>query len=200
MKLLETSIRIRNDYIVVDDYVIIFLRRRNKSSLKCFINIDNFMLIGTINCRWHASRARHNGTYYASTTLDTCYGKQVGKVLHMHRLICNLGDFDDILCADHLDGNGLNNLRNNLEIKTTQENLFNLPVASNNTSGYRGVSYIKRAKHGRHWRASIMLNKKMIYEFYPTKEAANIAAIKLREKYFVVDTEANKMKGRMRSS
>lgn len=56
---------------------------------------------------------------------------------------------------DHIDGNGLNNRRENLRIVTHQQNTFNQKPHQGSTSIYKGVSYCTAKKK---WRAQIMLN------------------------------------------
>lgn len=53
---------------------------------------------------------------------------------------------------DHIDRDYHNNQRSNLRIATKQQNNFNRSKASNNTSGYKGVSWHKCSKK---WRATI---------------------------------------------
>lgn len=48
--------------------------------------------------------------------------------------------------TDHLDGDGLNNTRANLATKTHSMNLFNRGLQSNNSSGFRGISWDKKLK------------------------------------------------------
>jgi len=81
---------------------------------------------------------------------------------------------------DHLDGNGLNNQKNNLRICTNSQNLMNRVKNINNTSGYKGVRLHNLSKK---WRAQIWLNSKYYHIglFNDIKDAArayNEAAIK----------------------
>lgn len=54
--------------------------------------------------------------------------------------------------VDHINGDGLDNRRANLRPATPSQNSANRGPASNNTSGYKGVSLYRRT--GR-WRASV---------------------------------------------
>ncbi|APM39938.1 HNH endonuclease [Clostridium kluyveri] len=59
----------------------------------------------------------------------------------MHKIL--LGDtkgYD----VDHISGNKLNNCRSNLRICTHQQNMFNQRIRRNNTSGFIGVSLMKK--------------------------------------------------------
>jgi hypothetical protein len=93
------------------------------------------------------------------------------RLLYLHRAVLGLKDPKDN--ADHIDGNGLNNLRSNLRICTHRENTrHEKGLRANNTSGYRGVSL----RHdGKKWVASIRLGdgkRKILGSFVDPKMAA----------------------------
>lgn len=50
--------------------------------------------------------------------------------------------------VEHIDGNGLNNKRNNLRKVREGENHKNMPMQKNNTSGCTGVTWNKKLKNG----------------------------------------------------
>lgn len=80
---------------------------------------------------------------------------------------------------DHIDGNGLNNVRSNLRVCTHSQNMMNRPKNSNNTSGYKGVW-----KKSNRWRADIWVNSKKInLGSYRTIEEARDAYIEASKKY-----------------
>lgn len=74
--------------------------------------------------KWYAKK--YNNLVYASTTVNPC--------IKMHRLILGPGGV-----IDHIDCDGLNNQRSNLRKVTQFENCCNRRIASNNTTGYKGV-------------------------------------------------------------
>ena len=62
--------------------------------------------------------------------------------------------------VDHIDGNGLNNRRDNLREVSHKENMKNRPMQSNNTSGHIGVIWHKAAQK---WQAYIKVKGRCEY-------------------------------------
>ena len=84
--------------------------------------------------------------------------------------------------VDHIDGNGLNNRRENLRIATAAQNQRNAKLRIDNTSGYKGVYFDKRKKK---WRGLIKFNQKTIHlGSYATPEAAHEAYCKAAKELF----------------
>lgn len=83
-----------------------------------------------------------------------------GSAILMHREI--LGANGDELC-DHINGNRMDNRRDNLRIATRTQNSQNQKIRSDNSSGYKGVSWSSRNKK---WMAQIQVNKKKIHIGY----------------------------------
>ena len=102
--------------------------------------------------RWVAQKARR--TWYAWRRAEGL------KCIKMHRQIMNPPDDMEI---DHKDGDGLNNTRTNLRICTRTQNSMNRPPFSNNTSGFKGVMWNKRAKK---WKAQIHISGRSTFLGY----------------------------------
>jgi hypothetical protein len=66
-------------------------------------------------------------------------------LLGMHRLVMGL-QYGDKRQVDHINGNTLDNRRENLRVCTQQQNMQNSKKRRTNTSGYKGVSWHKRDK------------------------------------------------------
>jgi hypothetical protein len=87
--------------------------------------------------------------------------------------------------VDHINGNGLDNRRENLRIATAQQNQWNRGKSSNNSSGYKGV-YWHRYEH--YWYAQIHVEGKRIHLgiFQNAKDASDVynkKAAELRGEY-----------------
>jgi hypothetical protein len=72
--------------------------------------------------------------------------------------------------VDHINGDKTDNRIENLRAATYSENQCNVPLASNNVSGHKGVTFHKRAHK---WRAQIAFKKVVKHlGYFETKELA----------------------------
>ena len=76
--------------------------------------------------------------------------------ISIHRLIMN---FPYNMVVDHINHNKLDNRKENLRTCTHQQNMFNVLLRSNNSSGVTGVCWDKKSNK---WLAYITVNKKSI--------------------------------------
>lgn len=82
---------------------------------------------------------------------------------------------------DHIDGDRLNNTRQNIRFVTPSQNMFNRGISKNNTSGYSGVYFHKETGK---WAAEIKEHGRKIYlGIFETKEEAMEARKQAEEKY-----------------
>lgn len=120
-------------------------------------------------------------TAYAKTKMlvDGCM-----KVVYLHRLLL----LPRSLHVDHIDGDGLNNRRENLRIVTRSQNMQNQGLHKNNRSGSKGVSWRSSRKA---WVAQISVNGVNRHlGYFKTIDAA-------REKYAKASIELHKEFGRV---
>ncbi len=102
--------------------------------------------------KWCVQKDRHR--FYAVRSIQS---NKIQKGIRMHREILSLLPGQ---CADHINGNGLDNRRSNLRRATISQNGANRRKGSNNTSGAKGVTWVKRLKL---WQASICVNGRLVH-------------------------------------
>lgn len=84
--------------------------------------------------------------------------------------------------VDHINGNALDNRRENLRLAIGSQNNYNSRRYKNNTTGYKGVYFIKAR---RRWAAHIQVEGKNIYlGYFKTPEDAYVAYCEAAKKYF----------------
>lgn len=140
-----------------------------------FALVDDADYVWLNQWKWHA--LRHHNTFYAMRQQNNGdYSKR--QHISMHGQILNLPQGTE---GDHVDGNGLNNQRSNIRISTHQQNMHNMKKRSDNTSGFKGVTFDKRRNK---WRAQIQVNNKPIHlGYFDTAESGHSAYQEASEKY-----------------
>jgi hypothetical protein len=107
---------------------------------------------------------------------DHGYAKR-NKNIYMHREIMNTPEGMD---TDHVNGDGLDNRRDNLRICTHNENVRNCKIGKNNKVGYKCIE-----KRGLKWRAYIVVNGiKNHLGYFNDSSAAASAYDTAAKKYF----------------
>jgi hypothetical protein len=110
--------------------------------LRTLVSDEDFARFGHL--KWHAVR-RADGTVYAGRKNPATKGK-----LYLHRAITGARKG---LTVDHINGDGLDNRRENLRVCTLRKNLWNTRKARTaSTSRFKGVSY--ESAKGK-WKAAI---------------------------------------------
>lgn len=118
---------------------------------------------------------------YATRDITNPLTKKREKV-YMHRLLTKT---PKKLYTDHINGDSLDNRKENLRIVTHHQNMKNMKMHKDNTSGYKGVSWHKKANK---WESQIMISgkKKHLGLYKQAKIAAlayNIASIGYNGKF-----------------
>jgi hypothetical protein len=126
--------------------------------------------------RWFTYKGKTNRTAYAARS-DYTTGSR--RQISMHRYILGASTHEEV---DHINGDGLDNRKQNLRVCSTKENNRNKPRPKNNTTGYKGVSY-----HARDlvYCAYIRVDRKLKHlGSFKTAEDAALAYNKAALKYF----------------
>jgi len=133
--------------------------------MSALIDASDYPLVSTYT--WCAHRI--DGSIYAATNIRD--GESTHTV-HMHRLLMTPGSMH----VDHINGDGLDNRRENLRVCTNAQNRLNSRRYRNNTSGAKGVSWCK--KTGK-WYARIAVDGRRVFlGFFPTINEASDAYAK----------------------
>jgi hypothetical protein len=139
-----------NEIIEYDDHAeIVLYDEGNNEIARALIDLEDIDSVK--NYKWYLG---NNG--YATNN----------KIGRLHRFIMNP---PEDMVVDHIDGNKLDNRRDNLRICTHQENDWNKTLISTNTSGVTGVTKTKWNT----WEARIQVKGKKIHlGTFKTKEEA----------------------------
>ena len=125
---------------------------RNKYAL-----VDDNLFDYLNQWKWYAKSSKWG--YYAvrEQHISGSGKKEIKERIRMHRLIMNPPKNKQI---DHINHNGLDNRKENLRIVTNSQNAMNCRNRSDNTSGYKGITWDKSKNK---WQAQIIVNQKNIH-------------------------------------
>lgn len=182
----------KNEFYYYDDNTISVLLTRNQWVM---INADDLSLI--TKYRWYALRPRK--IFYAATNIKLSDGRKT--ILCMHRLLLGL-NYGDPQEVDHIDGNGLDNRRNNIRIVSTAQNQHNQHVKQTGrhhdkpTSKFPGVCWYKARCL---WAAKIRVSGKNIHlGYYDNEKEAAKTYLKAKSKR-LAGMSSDELKALMRS-
>lgn len=154
----------KNEYYVCGNEVFLKLQSKMYGSSWTIIDLDSLEILEKLKVHW----ILRPNKYTDYVTSNRLYGR-TGPRLHLHRVVMKL-KHNDPMEPDHINGNGLDNRKDNLRIVTRAENNFNKRLQTNNKSGIVGV--FRRNPTGP-WQAGIKINGKNIYlgNFYYKADA-----------------------------
>jgi AP2 domain-containing protein/HNH endonuclease len=129
---------------------------------------------------WYAAWDKETQSFYAVRNSEITSSNGHQRPIKMHRFIMGL-EFGDKRHVDHRDHNTLDNRRRNLRVCVPHENSSNRRMHSNNTSGYKGVSFHKGT---RKWQAQIIVKRKHLsLGYFNTPQEAHAAYCEASKKY-----------------
>jgi hypothetical protein len=140
----------------------------------CQVQIDESDAVLLIQHRWSVKKERH--TRYARTQID-------GKYVYMHRLL--LGSPEGFV--DHINGDGLDNRRENLRVANqSQQNQNSIGHPGRRKSRYKGVFWWRNPKlaSGGYWIASVTVNGNGFREYFRTEIEAAMRYNEMAKEHF----------------
>jgi len=142
--------------------------RKNSQIVWAMISDEDFERVSKF--KWSIIKSTH--TIYVATFVSK-------KAIYLHRFIMEL-DFGDKRQVNHIDGNGLNNQRENIEVCT---HLYNNQSINKPNTNKGHVRYMNHTNLSKPWYAKISINKVIHQKYSATEEEA---------KQFISDKLSNK--------
>ena len=146
------------------------LKHRNLGTFDMLIDDEDYEKIKHLNITLN-DKSNANTKYAKSIVYENC--KYI-KTIHIHRLIMGLGDFKtDKRIINHIDGNGLNNQKLNLEICDTRYNSQGVNRIHQNCKYVRYEEKEGKTKRRKKWRFQMKVNGVNHRKRFLTEEEAN---------------------------
>jgi len=131
-------------FVPVNEVGVLIPLTKGKSAIVDFEDYERITAMG----KWHCC----SYGYARITKKIQPHNKRFAII--MHRLITDVNSGVEI---DHINGNKIDNRKNNLRYCSRSENVKNVGIRKDNKSGYKGVSWVER---DRKWCAYISSNGK----------------------------------------
>lgn len=121
-----------------------------------YVFVDNEDYNELIKYKWNARKSnKGSDIWYAWRGIHHRKIMPQQELISMHSQVLNFPKN----YIDHINGNGLDNRKQNLRSCTFSQNIWNQKIRKNNTSGFKGVSW---DKYNKKWRSRIGFNYKYI--------------------------------------
>lgn len=130
-----------NDIVIYEDHCELILRKRDKSVALAEFDKEDYELVSPLLWNLHQSGAPRNH-------LNRIY---------LHQLVMGKKKGFEI---DHINGDRLDNRKQNLRFVTHHQNMWNLPLSRRNKSGCRGVWFDQKNDA---WQVKICYFRKQIF-------------------------------------
>ncbi len=150
--------------------MIIPIHHRTLGTFDMLIDSEDYEKIKNLNLtiNWTSNR---NTKYAKSIVYENC--KYI-KTLNIHRVIMGLGDFkNDKRIINHIDGNGLNNQKGNLEICDTRYNSQGVNRIHQNCKYVRYEEKEGKTKRNKRWCFQMRVDGVTHRKRFLTEEEAN---------------------------
>jgi len=170
-----------NNYKKIGNLTEIYITQRDLTEHIVLIDTKKLRKLMDFGHRWHVQWHDDTQTYYAHCTVyrGTIEGKPTYENVTMQTVLFECDVFEML---DHINHNTLDNREQNIRKSLRHQNLKNRKSKnSNNTSGYRNVSWIRG-----YWRVQLQIDGKnhMFSEKFEDVDLAGDFAEEMRKKYY----------------
>ena len=175
----EKKCLVQGQEVKAGEIVCVIVNKLKKISLTrnyyTLVNDDDYKIFSKE--RWQANvKDRRNITKVTASRVKAINGKPTTLYLHREIMKAPKGMY-----VDHINGDTLDNRRRNLRLCSNSENMRNRGKNTNNTSGYKGVSFSKERNM---WESKIIHQYKTYHlGYFNTKEKAARAYNRGAKKY-----------------
>jgi len=143
------------------------IHHRSKGTHDMMIDEEDYDKVKDLNLTLNYTSNRH--TFYAQHRVYE--NKKYSKTIHIHRLIMGLGTYkEDKRQVNHIDGDGLNNAKSNLEICDAMYNSQSFRQPHRKQVGF--IYQDKSMNRNKCWRFGITINGKFHTKRFLTEEEA----------------------------
>ncbi len=164
----KSNIKNTNRWTLFDNYAELNLTFKGQP-VTGYVDIEDYSFLSSMI--WRVSKKKNKIYLITGSRKNQKY---------MHRVLIKT-EIPDGYEVDHLDGNSLNNRKDNLKVVTRLENIQNSGARFDNQIGIRGISWSKRDKK---YKADFSFNKTRFYfKGWDTIEEA-VFCRKVAEEYF----------------
>ena len=175
---------IKNKYKIHDKegYATIYYINKKKQSFEILVDLEDLKRMIDLNLAWRTTYKPEIDSHYTQATqyIGKIDGEYKYRIIELHRFVMNAkkGEY-----VDHINHNTLDNRKSNLRITTNKQNTRNRSgLNTNNTSGYRNVSWSKDYKQ---WLVQMQVDgtNKVLGKFDDVHKAGEFAK-QMRKKYY----------------
>ena len=167
----------KNNYEIREDITVIFVESKTHGKQEILIDTDDLDKFIKFKKTWSVYKPAKSRTHYATARLkkEDKWGS-----IDVHRFLMNP---EKGLVVDHINGNGLDNRKENLRVVTQAQNKQNLRGAQiDNKTGVRGVFFDTRSNR---YVAQVHSRRKLLFwKSFNTLDEAELAVKEARKKYF----------------
>ena len=170
-----------NHYKIEGEITKILLYNKEGIEYESLVDTKNLNKLKYLNQCWHLEWNRYTESYYVQATLyeGTINGKPKYKTLRLHNFLLETEPYQRV---DHENHNTLDNRESNIRETTIKDNgRHREGKNSNNTSGYRNVTWISGW-----WRIQLQVDSKnkLFPEKFSNVDEAGKFAEEMRIKYY----------------